>query len=176
MIMQENKKINEIARDYAIKCHTETNHLYNGKSYRVHLEMVVNVAEQYLHLIPEEYRDEVQAACWVHDVIEDCRQTYNDVKAATNDHVAELAYALTNEKGRNRKERANHKYYEGIITTRFARFIKCCDRIANVSYSKESGSSMFKMYQKENREFVIYMHHKDYDELFAHLNNICSND
>jgi hypothetical protein len=34
----------------------------------------------------------------VHDVIEDCRETCNDVKKATNEEIAELAYALTNKK------------------------------------------------------------------------------
>ena len=34
----------------------------------------------------------------MHDVIEDCRETYNDVNKATNEEIPELAYALTNEK------------------------------------------------------------------------------
>ena len=39
----------------------------------------------------------------MHDVIEDARQIYNDVRQQLGETVAELAYSLTNEKGRNRK-------------------------------------------------------------------------
>ena len=32
------------AKNYAIKCHTETNHKYDGKPYETHLQMVVDYA------------------------------------------------------------------------------------------------------------------------------------
>ena len=105
----------------------------------------------------------------MHDVIEDCRQTYNDVKTKTNEAVAELAYALTNEKGRTRKERANDKYYEGIKQTPFATFIKVCDRIANYEYSKQQGSRMAEMYEKEMSGFVAKLYDAKYEELFNYL-------
>ncbi|WP_298473442.1 hypothetical protein [uncultured Maribacter sp.] len=63
-------------------------------------------------------------ACWVHDIIEDARETYIDVLENTNVTIAELAYALTNEKGRTRKERANDAYYRGIQKTPNASFVK----------------------------------------------------
>ena len=107
----------EKAKEYAIDCHSKTGHLYDGKPYETHLQMVFNTAKKFIHLIPDEHQENVLAGCWVHDVIEDCRQTYNDVKNVTNVEVAELAYALTNEKGKTRKERANDKYYEGIRQT-----------------------------------------------------------
>ncbi len=67
---------------------------------------------------------------------------------------ADIIYALTNEKGRNRAERGNDKYYEGIRNTPGAIFVKLCDRIANVQYSKMTKSRMFEMYKKENPEFM----------------------
>lgn len=147
--------ISEKARDYAIFCHNSTNHKYDKiYAYSMHLQMVVDVAMKFIHLIPEEHRDAVIAGCWVHDVIEDCRETYNDVKKATNEQVAELAYALTNEKGKNRAERANEKYYDGIRSVPFADFIKICDRTANYEYSKKTGSRMAEMYEKEMDDFI----------------------
>jgi hypothetical protein len=68
--------------------------------------------------------------------------------------AADIIYAVSNEKGKNRKERANDKYYEGIRNTPGAVFVKLCDRIANVQYSKMTGSRMFEMYKKENTEFI----------------------
>ena len=161
----------EKAKQYAITCHSSTAHLYDGKPYAVHLEMVFDTASKFIRLVPEEHRENVLAACWVHDVIEDCRQTYNDVKVNTNESIAELAYALTNEKGRNRKERGNDKYYEGIRQTPFAAFIKTCDRLANYEYSKRQGSSMAKMYENEMSSFVSKLYHSKYEEMFQCLQN-----
>jgi hypothetical protein len=125
------------AKDYAILKHFETNHKYDGKPYEVHLEMAFEFACKFVHLLPDDKTiSEVLAAVWAHDVIEDCRQNYSDVKNVLGEIVAEIVYALTNEKGKNRKERANDKYYEGIRNTPFADYVKICDRLANVTYSK----------------------------------------
>ena len=114
----------------------------------------------------------VIAGCWVHDVIEDTRQTYNDVYQELGKEVAELAYALTNEKGRNRKERANEQYYKGIRQTPYATFIKICDRIANVKFSIEQDSDMKYKYIVENKEFIKELQGKSYDEMFSHLTEL----
>ena len=66
-------------------------------------------------------------------------------------------YAVSNEKGKNRKERANDKYYEGIRNTEGASFVKICDRIANVQYSKLTKSKMFDTYYRENEHFIKYV-------------------
>ncbi len=100
----------------------------------------------------------IRAGCWLHDVIEDCRLTYNDVKAEMGMEVSEIAYALTNEKGRNRRERANDKYYEEIRSTPLAAFVKLCDRIANVRYSSQTRSRMINAYMKENENFCSKVH------------------
>jgi (p)ppGpp synthase/HD superfamily hydrolase len=159
----------EKTKTYALTCHQETNHLYDNQPYQVHLEMVVAVAQNFIHLIPEPDHEIVLAACWVHDCIEDCRQTYNDVKNASSEIVAELAYALTNEKGKNRQERANDKYYQGIRQTPYAVFVKLCDRIANVQYSQQKNSRMIAVYQIENTEFAQKIYDANYYEMFVYL-------
>ena len=162
----------EQAKQYADRCHRETNHTYAGKPYSFHLQMVFDTAQQFIHLIPEAEREHVFAACWVHDCIEDCRQTYNDVKEATNETVAELAYALTNEKGKNRAERANDRYYTGIRNTPFATFVKLCDRIANVAYSVESNPKKLDLYRSENAHFTEQLWDVRYEELFLYLEGL----
>lgn len=160
----------EKTKAYAIACHRETNHEYDGQPYEIHLQMVVDAAKEFIHLIPNSDRSHVIAGCWVHDCIEDCRQTYNDVKKATDETVAELAYALTNEKGRTRKERANASYYEGIRNMPHAAFIKCCDRIANVRYSAQAKNNrMLEVYLKENEHFESQIYNSAYEEVFAFL-------
>ncbi len=165
----------EKVKEYAINCHRIVNHLYDNKSYKVHLQMVEDTAMKFLHLIPEIERVNVLSACWAHDVIEDCRQTYSDVKSISNIKVAELVFALTNEKGKTRKERANDKYYNDIKNLEFATFIKVCDRIANYEYSIKSKSSKVDMYKKEMPSFIEKLYDDKYKELFDYLKSLNGN-
>ncbi|MDC0718777.1 hypothetical protein [Nannocystis bainbridge] len=143
----------QAAQHYATRAHADTNHLYDGRPYATHLSMVVEHALQFVHLLAEDERPIALAGAWVHDAIEDARQTYNDVKQATNEAVAEVAYALTNEKGRTRKERADARYYAGIRASHVATFVKICDRLANAGYSTVTRSSMRDVYRREQPDF-----------------------
>lgn len=162
----------EKTKNYAIKCHTDTCHYYDTHLYSYHLQMVVDVANKFIHLIPEKYRDIVLSACWAHDLIEDTRNTYGDLMKATCLEVAEIVYALTNEKGKTRKERANDKYYQGIRETPYATFVKLCDRIANIQYSMSTRSGMLEMYRKETPNFINKIYDSQYDEMFDYLENL----
>jgi len=168
-------EIVDTARRYAISCHSATHHSYDGRPYEYHLSSVFEIARRFIHLIPEGEQDNILAGCWVHDVCEDCRETYNNIKAATSERVAELAYALTNEKGKTRAERANDKYYAGIKETPGATFIKVCDRIANYEYSKyctKAGKGKNKMEEKYRMEmpgFIEKLHDPQYQEMFDYL-------
>tara|TARA_R110002126_G_scaffold129572_2_gene272466 strand:+ start:36903 stop:37403 length:501 start_codon:yes stop_codon:yes gene_type:complete len=162
----------EKVKKYAIDRHLNVNQKYDEFTYDYHLNMVYEVAKKFIHLIEKDEQENVLSACWVHDIIEDARESYNDVKKETNTTIAELAYALTNEKGRTREERANEKYYKGIRDTKNASFIKFCDRIANVNYSKNKGSRMFLKYKEENENFVSKIYVLECKEIAAHLNNI----
>jgi len=146
--------------DFIIEQHRSTNHMYDTYlPYEFHLRMVVNVAHNFINVISpgqiiKPNQDDIILAAWGHDLIEDTRVSYNDVAKELGFYAADIIYAVTNEKGKNRKERANDKYYEGIRNTPGAVFVKLCDRIANVQYSKMTGSRMFEMYEKENDAFL----------------------
>lgn len=178
--------------------HNKTFHFYDTYlPYEFHLRMVNQVGHDFKHLVDdtkdyytgEPYRGPFQdqitlrqacmLATWGHDLIEDCRVSYNDVKEMMGQEVADIVYAVTNEKGRNRKERANEKYYEGIRNTKGAVFVKLCDRIANVQYSKMTKGRMFKMYKEENTEFEKmlgrYTDYKMYEPMFKYLENLFEN-
>lgn len=161
--------LQETAKNFAINCHQTTNHFYDGLPYEFHLNMVVETAKKFIHLIPESDREFVLASCWVHDTIEDTRVTYNDVKELLGEEIAEIAYALTNEKGKTRKERANIKYYSGIRDTKYAAFVKICDRIANSEYSYDQQSTMFNKYKSEFDEFEYWLYCDEYHEMFDYL-------
>ena len=149
---------------FAIEAHQNTNHLYDGKPYSVHLAMVAMYVQKYINIVPESQHDNMIKAAWLHDTIEDCRLTYNDIKSVAGEEVAEIVFALTNEKGRTRKERANGNYYAGIVNVPFARFVKLCDRLANVKYSKDTHSRMLEVYKKEHSDFINQLIPSDNDK------------
>ena len=165
-------KFLERVREYGLKCHRETNHMYAGYlPYEFHLRMVEKYCETFKKLIPAEDMDIVWAACWLHDVMEDCRQSFNDVRDNTNEQIAEIVYAVTNEKGRTRKDRANEKYYQGIKNTKYATFVKLCDRLANVQYSHLVKSDMIRKYRTEQEYFQYCLQHgSDYSQMWTELN------
>ena len=180
--------------EWILEQHKSTNHQYDTYlPYEFHLRMVHNIGQKFKHLLDnrEFYTGEeivnpvsqvsLRSACmlatWGHDLIEDSRVSYNDVKNHLGQEVADIIYAVTNEKGKNRKERANDNYYKGIRVTPGAVFVKLCDRIANVQYSKMTGSRMFEMYKKENDDFIVQLGWDDtnthpYFEMFSYLQDL----
>ena len=157
---------------WAIEQHTSTNHKYDEYPYGLHLNMVAEAAQEFSHLVPDTDFEDVYVACFFHDTIEDTRVTYNDVKSVAGELIANITFALTNEKGKTRKDRANSKYYEGIRSVPYARFIKICDRIANMKYAKEKGSRMLDMYKKELQGFEHELYASEYDEMFQYLRKL----
>lgn len=161
---------NEEKIKWCINKHIETNHFYDTYlPYEFHLRMVVQVCKDFKK---EQVNDIAELACWGHDLIEDTRTSYNDVKIVLGNRVADIIYAVTNEKGRNRKERANDTYYKGISDTPGATFVKLCDRIANVQYSKLTKSKMFEMYKNENQQFVQRLYSDNYLSMFDYLDSL----
>ena len=140
---------------WIISRHKITNHMYDKHSYEFHLGQVLDYAIRFGELEKGLSSDTLTLAALGHDLIEDTRTSYNDVKEFLGEDVAEIVYALTNEKGRTRKDRANKKYYDGIRACKGAVFIKLCDRLANVEYTIHSGNKkMLNVYHKENSEFL----------------------
>jgi (p)ppGpp synthase/HD superfamily hydrolase len=182
-------------REWCIEQHKNTNHMYSEYlPYEFHLRMVAEVANDFKHLLDdtkdyftgEDYRgpkqdqvtlkDACLRAVWGHDLIEDCRVSYNDVKNKLGQEAADIIYAVTNDKGKNRKERAGVKYYQGIRDTPGAVFVKLCDRISNVQYGKMTKSRMFEMYKKENPDFEQYLgrytSNTNLEPMFVYLKNL----
>lgn len=135
----------------AAQCHAAVNQTY-GKDlpYSFHLRLTLSYATRFVHLLKLDNVAETEtvfaAACF-HDTLEDARLTYNDLTKLLTQlkeanglqldvaDAVEAVYALTNDKGRNRAERAGEKYYAGIRATKYAPFLKMCDRLANLRFS-----------------------------------------
>jgi len=139
------ERIEEI-RQSAHELHHSVNQSYGeGLPYSYHLDMVVNGVREFGHLVCANETDVLPLffGAYYHDSIEDARLTYNDVMhrarmLMTEEQArmaTEIVYALTNDKGRTRAERAGEKYFLGIRTTPYAPFVKLCDRLANITFS-----------------------------------------
>ena len=160
--------INEIRND-AHTLHASVNHAYDRiRPYGFHLDMVVNWVRKYIEEVCVSEQDilPIYFAAFYHDSIEDARLSYNDVMKIAQELMdeeqaylaAEIVYALTNEKGRNRAERANEKYFAGIREIPYAPFVKLADRLANTSYAFSKGTAdslrMSKVYREELPGFL----------------------
>lgn len=160
---------------WIIDQHRSTNHKYGGEEYDFHLQMAVDVFEEYAYTLEDfGMYDDVLLATWGHDLIEDTRNNFNSVKEVLGPAAANIIYAVTNEKGRNRKERANEIYYVGIRETGGATFVKLCDRIANITHSIKNSPELLAMYRKENEHFIRAIDAYKYPEMAKHLKNLLS--
>ena len=159
----------EEVRDRAHLLHESVNQQYDKKHpYGFHLDMVADSVFKYGHLICQSEHDVLPLffGAFYHDSIEDARMSYNDVTKAARLFMddeqaymaAEMVYALTNDKGRTRAERAGERYYQGIRETPYAPFLKLADRLANTTYSfthcNQENMHMKEVYREEMPHFL----------------------
>lgn len=138
---------------YSFGTHLDVNQYYEGFLYSYHTNGVRNIGRRYKHLIPAEDWEHVENGLLCHDLVEDARETPNDVKDTLDEKSMNIVYALTNEKGLNRAGRANDKYYNEMKMVQHAEFAKLCDRLFNIESGIRTGSSMLKKYRKEHEKF-----------------------
>lgn len=91
----------------------------------------------------------VLMGCAGHDLIEDARLSYNDIKERAGVDVAEIIFLCTEMRGRNRAERKNDQFYKELATNELAVFVKLCDIMANSTYSILSNSGMLRKQKEE---------------------------
>lgn len=136
----------EEMRQSAHDLHQQVNQTYGDSlPYGFHLDMVAQGVRDFGHLVCVSEDDVLPLffGAYYHDSIEDARLSYNDVMRVARTMLSEsqallateIVYALTNDKGRTRAERAGERYYQGIRETPYAPFVKLCDRLANITYS-----------------------------------------
>lgn len=112
-----------IAKSFATEAHKGQTRK-NGEPYINHPETVAALLATYFE--PEE--DYVVAA-WLHDVVEDCDITADQIKRLFGDKIAEIVIFLTKESGQSKKD-----YYSKLADAPTpVKQVKLCDRLANLS-------------------------------------------
>ena len=109
--------------------------------YEKHLMDVVDI------LSDNGYDIKLQICGALHDIVEDCDVSYNKIKDYFGEDVAEIVYCVTDELGRNRKER-KAKTLPKIASNPDAVIVKLADRIANIQHGGKVD-----MYAKEYSNF-----------------------
>lgn len=110
--------------------------------------------------------------CWGHDLIEDARVTYNDIKNRVGADVADIIYCCTEEKGKDRPGRHPEKYYLELAENNLAIFVKLCDITANVTYSILTKSSMYDTHKEEHKKTHKYLYRIEYKPMFDYLEKL----
>lgn len=101
---------------------------------------------------------------WLHDTIEDTNITYAKIRDVFGVDVAELVYSVTDELGRNRKERREKTYPKIIAIGEEAILVKLADRLANMTNAYKYNLSMQEMYLKEFESFYVLLHNPEHEQ------------
>lgn len=153
---------------------------YAGLAYTEHLRRVEEVILKYCDgKIPPFILQVLRSSAWLHDAVEDCGVTVDQIKKKVGPEVAALVWAVTDEPGANRKER-HEKTYPKIRNIPHAVKLKLADRIVNVEASAYSRGGYFDMYRKEHYDFKRALCSPDADEvekeMWRHLDLLLSED
>jgi hypothetical protein len=144
----------------------------------MHLRYVVAQFRRYRHLLPKwlEYVINVEEAaemgCWGHDLLEDARTTYNDVRDKVGKAVADIIWGCTEDAGRDREERHSDAYYTRCSGNILSTFVKLCDIIANLSYSIMTKSDMYKKHLAEREKNKKWLYREEFKPMFDHIDKL----
>jgi (p)ppGpp synthase/HD superfamily hydrolase len=169
-------KIKE-AREFAIIKHGDQKY-GDDKPYVVHLDGVSEVLSKYG--FTQEMFPHLHIVAYLHDTMEDTQTTSFEISEKFGSEVLKDVWALTEEPGKNRKER-HQKTFPKLFKRWTARCVKLADRISNVdnctdfvfTLSKKH-QGLFDMYKKEYPEFfqMMYFGSDGLENMWNHLNMI----
>lgn len=156
------------AEEFAEKKHAGQK--YGTLPYTYHLNAVYKVAVQY------KLSDDIRVAAWLHDVLEDTAVSYVELRSFFGPRVADFVRLVTDEPGKNRRERAE-KTLPKTRTDRDAVALKLCDRIANVQACLDGigNVDLIKAYRKEYvlfKEALYRAEEKELQPLWSNLDQM----
>ena len=164
-----------------------------GLTYSFHTDVVLLQGLKFIHLITNTM-DKFVVKCGLkgHDLIEDGRMTFNDIKTiiigiltknGLHNHlkveeiekigidIAEIVFQCTDYRGRNRHERKPIEYYNELVQNKLAVFVKVCDIIGNTKYGFLTNSNKASMYKKEWHTKVRKLLHTGTQKMLFHYDN-----
>jgi hypothetical protein len=154
--------------------------------YSFHLGLVAKQVEKFKFILKPEEHELVIMGAFGHDLIEDARTTYNDIKqfkfwkntgydsrdSYFKPELADIIYACTELRGHNRSERHGAEYLQGLKECRLGLFVKLCDISANVGYGILTNSSMVDKYRKEIPHLKEQLYTEEFKPLWDNIENL----
>ena len=133
----------EKARRFATVAHGVQR--YGAQCYPAHLATVVATLRKY------DVEDEnILAAAWLHDVVEDTTVTLDTIRTRFGDDIAALVDAVTTRPGASRRERTLATL-PALHENDRARLLKLADRVANVEASWKAHDWRLFLYYEEHK-------------------------
>ena len=134
------------AREFAKKAHGKQK--YGKKPYIVHLDAVAKIVQK--------YGNTAMIVAYLHDILEDTKTSKTAIEQQFGLFVSDCVEIITDEKGRNRKERKAKTYQKiknASAAYNIAVIVKVADRLANVSACHDTNGSLLRMYRIEHSDF-----------------------
>jgi len=142
---------------------------YDHFPYFKHLENVAEVLTRFGYVEPL-----YQVCSFLHDCLEDTATSYSDLKKEFGEEVAEVVYCMTDEMGRNRKEK-KEKTLPKIRSNPDSIIVKVADRISNIEHTLKNKptNDFLGMYKKEHKAFRWALYVPGHcDPMWAYLDGL----
>ena len=134
---------------YAEKCYADANCKYGDGTYMIHIRMVVDFVLSHAGVFKGlDDASYTIGGAFCHDLMEDAKQTHNDIRKIAGKEIADIALSVTDVPAENRLMK--HLLTMGKTVRDYrAIILKMADMYCNASYSKKTGSSMYAKYVAE---------------------------
>lgn len=160
-------KLIDNARLFAMEAHKTQTRKYTGKPYFTHPERVAKAVTEYYFRQPQSPSGVpsgvpiIVAAAYLHDVVEDCNVSFDDIRNKFGQNVMELVAWLTNRsKGMKLRRNDRKKIDRAVIkcAPTEAKIIKLFDRIDNLGEipidAEKQDTSFMELYAYESIELA----------------------
>lgn len=161
------------AAQFAARSHLGQQRKYNGQPYIFHPARVAGRVA--IHPLATE---EMVAAAFLHDVLEDCDVTYGELEGRFGRRLADMVQSLTNPSKGSSLSRARRKQMDRdhLATVNWQiKIIKLIDRIDNVQELQGADSSFMLKYALESELLADVIGDADLElkaELLGYINNL----
>ena len=158
------------AKELATVSHFGQARKYTGEPYINHPTAVVEIVRSVWHT------EEMLAAAWLHDVVEDCGVSISEIREEFGDDVASLVDWLTDVSKPSDGNRARRKHLDLLHTSSAspeAKTIKLADLIDNTSSIVKYDPDFAKVYLRE-KSLLLGVLLEGNPELWSRANEILS--
>lgn len=162
----------ERAKAFALNAHKDQMH--GSVPITVHLEAVAGKATEmankyYGQKWDSDLKENIIAAAWLHDTVEDTDTTVQNILKEFGEGVAEIVSDVTDGPGKNRLERHLNTYYRTRMND-LSILVKMCDRWHNQQRSTERAERFMEMYHREYLYFKFALYQPNvYEDFWAEL-------